>query len=171
MAKPAQVKNQPITPKVHHYIRTTVSSFFGIVAVTLLLISILVFWVSQTVTNTDQYVKTVGPLVSKPEVQNFVSDKITDLILGDVNMEPKNHQPQNGPNQSNQNDNEGVPVRDLASQLLPAEQVAGKTDEQLKAEIKPAIIAEASWRRIATMTTPSTLRKPPNFTDGKWSEK
>ncbi len=105
------------TPKVHHYIRTTISSIFGFIALALIIVSILVVWLDQTLTNTNEYVKTVAPLVTKPAVQNFVVGKASSALL----------------------DNKDAPIQDIASMLLPADQVAGKTDAQLKAQITPII--------------------------------
>lgn len=101
----------------HHYFRTIVASFFGFLALNLIIASILVFWLSKTLTDTNTYVATVSPLVSKPEVQNFVSDKVASSIL----------------------DNKDIPLQDLATQVLGAPAVVGKTPEQLKSELAPVI--------------------------------
>lgn len=111
--------NTKTTPAVgrHHYIRTTFSSLFGFIALGLIIASILVVWIDRTLTNTDEYVRTVAPLVTKPDVQNFVVDKASDGLLK----------------------NKDAPVQDIATQLLGADQVAGKTDDQLRAEITPIV--------------------------------
>ena len=63
------------TPQVqkHHYIRTLFSSFFGFIAVGLIITSVLAIWLDATLTNTNQYVNTVAigllmvVLLFKPE--------------------------------------------------------------------------------------------------------
>jgi hypothetical protein len=38
--------------------------------------SILVVWANRTLTDTATYTQTVAPLVTQPEVQQFVADKL-----------------------------------------------------------------------------------------------
>jgi hypothetical protein len=100
---------------VHHYIRTTFAALFGIIALVLILASILVVWANRTVTDTSTYVQTVTPLVSQTAVKNFVAVKVADLL------------------------EKSAPTQDLAAILLPADQVAGKTPEQLATALTPVI--------------------------------
>jgi hypothetical protein len=111
------MKQNISTPSRHHYVRTIFASIFGILALWLVLTSVVVVWLNRTLTDTNIYVKTVAPVVSKPEVQNYFANKLTDQIVD------KN------------------PVQDVAAALLPAEQVAGKTPEQLTPAVK-AVIAD-----------------------------
>lgn len=106
-------------PKVQkrHAIRTAFSSFFGFIAVGLIITSVLAIWLDATLTNTNQYVNTVAPLVENPDVQNFVVDQTTDALLKGSD----------------------APVRDVAGQLLGTSQDANKTDDQLKAEVTPLV--------------------------------
>ena len=92
----------------HHFIRTPLASFFGFLAVTLILVSILTFWLNRTLTDTNTYVETVAPLAKKPEVIDFTSDKITKAIM------------------------ENAPVNELAGELLKPEEVAGKNELQIR---------------------------------------
>lgn len=108
--------NLNTAPK-HHYIRTFFSSVFGFFALSLIIISILVVWLNRTISNTDQYTKTVAPLVTSPDVQNFVVDKASSSVL----------------------DNKDAPISDIAKQLLGDAQVAGKTDTELRAEVTPIV--------------------------------
>ncbi len=104
------------SPK-HHYIRTIVSSLFGFIALALIIVSILVIWLNRTISSTDQYTKTVAPLVTDPDVQAFVVEKASGALL----------------------DNKDAPIQDIAGELLGQAQVAGKTDEQLRAEVTPVV--------------------------------
>lgn len=101
----------------HHYIRTIFSSFFGFIALALILLSIVAVWLDRTLTGTDTFVKTTAPLISKPAVQDFIVEQARNSVL-------------NGDN---------APINDIAVQLLGTEQVAGKTPEQLKTEVTPVI--------------------------------
>ncbi|HSW79442.1 MAG TPA: hypothetical protein VLG47_01570 [Candidatus Saccharimonadales bacterium] len=112
----SQVKssNKPSEPS--HKARTFFSALLGTVAVYLILMSITVVWLNRTLTDTNTYVATVGPLVSKPEIQNYVADKVTDQIL------------------------QNAPTVDLAKKLLPAKVVQlAPAPEQLKAALQPII--------------------------------
>src|SRR5229473_3289922 len=98
----------PPAPLVHHYVRTMVSALFGAIAVILIAAGILVVWANRTLTDTNTYVQTVGPVIERPELQDFVATKVTNQLL------------------------ESAPAPDMASTLLPADQAAGKTPEQLQ---------------------------------------
>jgi hypothetical protein len=130
--------NNTLPVKKHHYVRTLLSSFFGFIALGLIIVSILVVWLDRTLTNTGQYVKTVAPLVTKPDVQNFVVTKVSSALL----------------------DNKDAPIQDIASQLLGPGQTAGKTDEQLKAQITP--IVKDNLRSVVASPTFAALWKNNN---------
>lgn len=138
MAKQTPKKPQP--QEVHHYFRTFFASVFGFLAVSLLIVSILVVWLGSTLSNTNQYVKTVAPLVTKPEVRDFVTDKAEEALL----------------------DNKDAPVRDIAEQLLGPEKTAGKTDEQLRVEIKP--IVDEALNKVISSEVFTNLWKETNRT-------
>lgn len=108
----------PSTPtQPRHRGRTIASAFFGFIAVWLILCSVLVLWLNRTLTNTDQYVSVVAPLVTEPVVQDFVAQKATDALV------------ESGQDAVNQ----------LAAQLLTTEQIAGKTSEQLGTQVRPVV--------------------------------
>lgn len=102
-------------PKQHHYVRTFFASLFGSIAVVLIMTSVLAVWLNHTVTNTDAYTSAVAPLVSRPEIQNFVADRVTDQIVNSAQ------------------------VQDLASSLAPAAQKIGATPEELIAPVKAVV--------------------------------
>lgn len=147
-----------LSPK-HHYVRTLISSLFGSVAASLIILSIVVVWLDRTLTNTDQYVKTVAPLVSEPDVQNFVINKASGVLLDN-----KETGSQQGPGvtgaQAGQDEQQAPPIRDIATEVLGAEQVAGKTDEQLQAEIEPVV--KDTLRSIVTSPSFAALWEKSN---------
>jgi hypothetical protein len=100
---------------VHHYFRIIVAAMFGILALALVLASLLVVWANRTLTDTNTYVDAVAPLTSQPAIQEYVSTKVTEQLL------------------------QAAPVQVLAAGLIPSEPVAGKTNQQLTAEITPVI--------------------------------
>ncbi len=112
----SQVSTQKQTDQ-HYFIRTVFASIIGFLAVSLIILSILVSWLSRTLTDTDRYVGAVTKLVEEPGVQNFVVDRTTEALLN----------------------NSEAPVRDIATQLLGAEAVAGKADVQLQAALMPVV--------------------------------
>lgn len=72
--------------------------------------SVLVVWANRTLTDTNTYVQTVGPVLEQPALQDAIANKLTEQIMGSVSL------------------------KDLAAGLLPPDQVAAaKTPEQLNA--------------------------------------
>jgi hypothetical protein len=92
----------------HHPARTLFASLVGILAVLLIMLSVTVVWLNRTLTDTNTFVSLVGPLASKPAVQNFVAEKVTDQILKNTNPNdlakqilPQGIMPNADPNQLN----------------------------------------------------------------------
>lgn len=131
-------KTNPNTLPKHHYIRTTFAALFGFFALSLIIVAILVVWLNVTISSTDQYTKTVAPLVTNPDVQVFVVDKASTAVL----------------------ENEGAPIRDIATQLLGESQVTGTTDEQLRAAVTP--IVKDSLRSVIASPAFAALWKTSN---------
>ena len=105
----------PATPKSHK-VRTFFASIAGIVAIYLIFSSIAIIWLNQTITNTSVYVNTVAPLVTKPAIQNFIAQEVTNDIVS------------------------SAPTQNLANALLsPSELNASLSDSQLVALIKPVL--------------------------------
>jgi hypothetical protein len=134
------------TPKVHHYVRTTVAAILGSLALLLVSASVLIVWANRTLTDTPTFVSTLGPVIERPELQDFVATKITTQLL------------------------DSAPTQDLASQLLTADQVAGKTPDQLKVALTPAIHSsvveimqspkvESTWMSVLSLNHAELLRQ------------
>src|SRR5260221_12672135 len=99
-----------------HKVRTFFASIFGIIAVGLIMLSMTVVWLNRTLTDTTTFVQTVSPLASKPAIQNFVAQKVSEQLLN------------------------SAPTQDLAKMLLPAGQLSGLIpDDHLKMATKPVI--------------------------------
>jgi hypothetical protein len=105
----AQAKKPPAPPP-HHGVRTFVAAILGFLAMTLVSASILLVWANRTLTDTSTYVQTVGPLIERPELQNFVAGRMSDQLL-----------------------------QELSDALLPARQAVTETPEQLKPQITAVI--------------------------------
>ncbi|MGB7979162.1 MAG: hypothetical protein WCF36_00025 [Candidatus Nanopelagicales bacterium] len=58
-----------------------------VLALLLMLPGALAFWGHRTLTDTQRYVATVGPLVDSPEVQAAIAAKVTDAISKQVDIE------------------------------------------------------------------------------------
>lgn len=92
----------------HHYVRTIFASIFGAIALWLIVASVLVVWLNRTVTDTNTYVTAVAPLASKPEVKEFITQKIDEQITNSASPE------------------------EIALVVLKPEEIRGKTPDQIK---------------------------------------
>ena len=108
-----------VTLHKHHFIRTPIAALFGSLALLLIILSVVLFWTNKTITNTDSYVSTVGPLASKPAVQTFVSEEVSRAIVKDA------------------------PVEELAVELLDESERINKTSEELSPLVESALREEA----------------------------
>ncbi|HEY4964217.1 MAG TPA: hypothetical protein VIH90_05970 [Candidatus Saccharimonadales bacterium] len=109
-------KNNTSQNQKSHKLRSFFAAIAGIVAVYLIMSSITVIWLNRTVTDTNTYVKTVSPLIQKPEIQNFIAAKVTDQIVNNA------------------------PIHDVATSLLPPAAVNNtQTVDQLKVLLTPVI--------------------------------
>ncbi len=119
-----------------HRIRTTAAALCGVAGVLLALSSVLAVWLNQTITDAKTFSSTVEPLVTKPAIQNFVSQKITSQILDNVS------------------------TQELGAALLPTALPAGKTADQLTAQAQTyiqqnvqQIITSPGFRTLWGVTT------------------
>ena len=64
------------------------SSLCGLLAVLLLPVALVGFWASVMLTRTDVFVDELKPVVSKPQVQEALTDGIVEGVLGAVQLAP-----------------------------------------------------------------------------------
>ncbi|MEV6612948.1 hypothetical protein AB0N31_03470 [Streptomyces sp. NPDC051051] len=77
----------PAGPHRHHPLRSFGSALLILVAALLALLSVVTVWANSIVQDTDRYVATVGPLASDPDVQKAVTDRVTDVVLAQVDVD------------------------------------------------------------------------------------
>lgn len=110
----AQAKTSPAPPS-HHGVRTALAGLCGFIALSLVSASILVVWANRTLTDTNTYVQTVGPLIERPELQDYLAGRVSDQLLA------------------------STPVQDLANVLLPARQAVTQSPQQLQPQVVAVI--------------------------------
>ena len=69
--------------------RRIVGTILLVVGCVLVPVSLSAVWVRNTLLDTDNYVSTVGPLASEPEVQQAIANRITDALFNNVDVEQK----------------------------------------------------------------------------------
>ncbi len=71
----------------HRRLRYSGAGVLLVVALLLAPLAVVSSWVDDTVSDTDRYVQTVGPLASDPAVQDVVTDRLTDRVVANVDVE------------------------------------------------------------------------------------
>ena len=69
--------------------RRILVGFLVVLACLLAVVSVLAVWVSGTLLDTDQWVSTVGPLASKPSIQQGVANCVTNALTENVDVQGK----------------------------------------------------------------------------------
>ncbi|WP_053759141.1 hypothetical protein [Streptomyces sp. AS58] len=73
---------------VHHRrTRYAGASVLLLLALLLAPVSVVAVWLNEEVTDTDRYVQTVAPLAKDPSVQNAVTDRLTDRVVAEVDVD------------------------------------------------------------------------------------
>jgi hypothetical protein len=77
-----EVKEHHRSAKPVHqsFIRTFIVFIFSAAALALLSISVLAYWAEHTLTDTNAYVKTVGPLAKDASIKSYIATKLSDAI-------------------------------------------------------------------------------------------
>jgi hypothetical protein len=70
----------------HHPFRSTGSVLLILFAALLSMLSVVAVWANSIVQDTDRYVATVGPLASDPDVQKAVTNRVTDVVLAQIDV-------------------------------------------------------------------------------------
>lgn len=71
----------------HHPFRSTGSVLLILFAALLSLLSVVAVWANSIVRDTDRYVATVGPLASDPDVQKAVTNRVTNVVLAQIDVD------------------------------------------------------------------------------------
>jgi len=73
----------------HHHVRglSVVSGVLVILACVLAPLSVTSVWADRIISDTDQYVKTVAPLIDDPGVQAALTDEVTQAVLDNLDLE------------------------------------------------------------------------------------
>ena len=76
-------------PEAHHHVRglSVVSAVLVVLACVLAPLSVTSVWANRIISNTDQYVKTVEPLVRDPAVQAALTDEVTQAVLDNIDVQ------------------------------------------------------------------------------------
>ncbi|WP_327683211.1 hypothetical protein [Streptomyces sp. NBC_00467] len=115
-----------------HPWRTTGSVLLILFAALLSVLAVVAVWANSIVRDTNRYVATVGPLASDPDVQQAVTNRVTDVVLARINVDALVKELQDAVSER------GVPPR--AAQLVGnlekpikngLEQLVGRTTERV----------------------------------------
>ncbi|MFD0274011.1 hypothetical protein ACFVHB_08855 [Kitasatospora sp. NPDC127111] len=73
--------------KEHHRWRTSGAVVLIVIASLLSLLSVLAVWTSDFIGDTDRYVSTVAPLATEPDVQQAVTNRVTQVVLEQIDVD------------------------------------------------------------------------------------
>jgi hypothetical protein len=85
-ARVAALESARAAGPAHHRVRAFFSTLLIVLGCVLAPLSVVAAWAAQEVGNTDRYVATVAPLASDPDVQAAVADRITDAVMGHIDL-------------------------------------------------------------------------------------
>lgn len=86
-AERAEYDNLRKAAAVHHRrLRYTAGSVLLILAFLLAPLAVVATWLDSEVSDTDRYVHTVAPIASEPAVQDVVNDRLTNRVVGNVDV-------------------------------------------------------------------------------------
>ncbi|MEV6782183.1 hypothetical protein [Streptomyces sp. NPDC051098] len=81
------LEGAPPPPAARHLLRSTGSVLLILFAALLSVLAVVAVWANSIVRDTDRYVATVGPLASDPDVQQAVTNRVTDVVLARINVD------------------------------------------------------------------------------------
>lgn len=114
----AQYENSPVARKKWRG-RSIVSLILFLLATVLAPVAVVGHWGHETLTDTERYMATVGPIGASPEVQQAVGDAVTNAVIAQVDTEAL--------------------VGGFLGQLIPNEQLAGALSGPLSSGINQVI--------------------------------
>jgi hypothetical protein len=71
----------------HRRLRYTGASILLLVAFLLAPLAVVATWVDSEISDTDRYIETVAPIASEPAVQDVVTDRLTNRVVGNVDVD------------------------------------------------------------------------------------
>ena len=85
---PVEIGSAPPAKKKRRYgVRTIAAGLCLAIATVLLPFSMLSYWGQKTLTDTEQFVATVQPLASEPEIIDAIATTVTTALTKDLNLE------------------------------------------------------------------------------------
>ncbi|MET8946346.1 hypothetical protein ABZX30_22875 [Streptomyces sp. NPDC004542] len=84
----AQLESATVGPAARHRhpLRTTGSVLLVVLASILSILAVTAVWARDQISDTDQFVATMGPLASDPDVQQAVSRRVTDVVVQKIDV-------------------------------------------------------------------------------------
>lgn len=76
----------PAPRRRQHPLRTTGSVLLIVLASILSILAVTAVWARDEITDTDQFVATMGPLAHDPDVQQAISRRVTDVVVQQIDV-------------------------------------------------------------------------------------
>lgn len=85
---PTDVRSAPVAPKKRRFgVRTIAAGLCLALAIVLLPLGLLSFWGQKTLTDTEQFVATVQPLASDPQIIDAIASTVAAALTKNVDLE------------------------------------------------------------------------------------
>jgi hypothetical protein len=84
-ARVRSLETTQATPRKRRW-RVFSSALLIVLSCLLALLSVVSVWANDQVTDTDRYVATVAPLASNPDVQNAITNRVTTVVLSEIDV-------------------------------------------------------------------------------------
>ncbi|PBC70716.1 hypothetical protein BX265_5271 [Streptomyces sp. TLI_235] len=76
----------PPHKREHHRWRTSGAVVLIVIASLLSMLSVMAVWTANFVGDTDRYVQTVAPLATEPDVQDAITNRVTTVVLDQIDV-------------------------------------------------------------------------------------
>ncbi|WP_234443768.1 hypothetical protein [Streptomyces sp. NRRL B-24484] len=76
----------PPHKREHHRWRTSGAVVLIVIASLLSILSVMAVWTANFVGDTDRYVQTVAPLATEPDVQDAITNRVTTVVLDQIDV-------------------------------------------------------------------------------------
>ncbi|MGW8568501.1 hypothetical protein [Isoptericola sp. NPDC055881] len=77
----------PAPPRERHRGRAAAAVVLVVLGALLAPVAVIAAWGERTLTDTDRYVATVGPLASDPTIQSAVAGRLTDVVMEQIDVD------------------------------------------------------------------------------------